>query len=65
MDPVDPGKTLQLDHAILAQYPIGYRHLAYLQAQVGYPIKKDMPGWTGPEVEALYADGARWLAAAT
>jgi hypothetical protein len=25
-------------------------------------VKVDMPGLTGPEVEALYRDGAVWLA---
>ena len=36
MDPVDPAATVKLDPAVLAKYPEGYRHLAYLQAQVGY-----------------------------
>ena len=30
--------------------------------EVGYPVKPDMPGLRGPEVEALYARGAAWLA---
>jgi hypothetical protein len=62
MDPVDPSARLTLDAALLAQFPEGYRHLAYLQTGIGYPVKRDMPGLTGPEVEALYARGARWLA---
>jgi len=62
MDPVSPSARLALDAGILAQYPEGYRHLAYLQSQIGYKIKKDMPALKGPEVEALYARGARWLA---
>ncbi|MFC7691616.1 nuclear transport factor 2 family protein [Paeniroseomonas aquatica] len=62
MDPVDPAATLALDAALLARFPAGYRHLAYLQTQIGYAVKADMPGLTGPEVEALYARGARWLA---
>ncbi|APW39824.1 hypothetical protein RD110_23640 [Rhodoferax koreense] len=62
MDPVSPSARLELDAATLAQYPEGYRHLAYLQSQIGYQIKKDMPALKGPEVEALYARGARWLA---
>jgi hypothetical protein len=62
MDPVDPSKTLALDTKLLSQFPEGYRHLAYLQSGIGYPIKKDMPGLKGPEVEALYARGRRWLA---
>ena len=62
MDPVDPSQTVKLDPALLNAFPVGYRHLAYLQSQIGYPVKKDMPGLQGPEVEKLYADGADWLA---
>lgn len=61
LDPVTPGTTPQLDLELLAQFPEGYRHLAYLQHRLGYPIKTDMPGLTGPEIERLYADGAVWL----
>jgi len=62
LDPVEPGATLTLDPQVLAQYPEGYRYLAYLQVQAGYAVKTDMPGLRGPEVEALYARGAAWLA---
>jgi len=62
LDPVDPAATLSLDSERLARFPVGYRHLAYLQSSIGYPVKDDMPGLIGPEVEALYAAGARWLA---
>ena len=62
MDPVDPGARLSLDPALLARFPEGYRHLAYLQTRIGYAVKADMPGLKGPEVEALYARDARWLA---
>jgi hypothetical protein len=61
MDPVDPGTSLKLDGDVLSEFPVGYRHLAYLQVQIGYPVKKNMPGLKGPEVEALYAIGERWL----
>ena len=61
IDPVDPSAVLKLDPALLAQFPIGYRHLAYLQTKIGYKVKVDMPGLDGPEVEALYALGAEWL----
>lgn len=61
MDPVDPARTLRLDPELLDQFPEGYRHLAYLQTQIGYEVKRDMPGLKGPEVEALYARGTRWL----
>ena len=49
------------DPALLAQFPEGYRHLAYLQSGLGYPIKRDMPGLKGEAVERLYASGAKWL----
>ena len=62
LDPVSPGTRLELDPDLLARYPEGYRYLAYLQVQAGYPVKLDMPGLRGPEVEALYARGAAWLA---
>ena len=42
--------------------PEGYRHLAYLQTQIGFKVKRDMPGLRGAEVEALYARGKKWLA---
>jgi hypothetical protein len=61
LDPVDPSATLALDPALLERFPVGYRHLAYAQTRIGYDVKRDMPGLTGPEVEALYARGARWL----
>ena len=61
VDPVDPAARLALDQAKLAEFPAGYRHLAYIQTQIGYTVKRDMPQLTGPEVEALYARGAAWL----
>ena len=62
MDAVDPAATPVLDPALLAEFPEGYRHLAYIQTRIGYKVKRDMPGLSGPEVTALYASGARWLA---
>ncbi len=61
MDPVDPAARLTLDATLLARFPEGYRHLAYLQTVIGYKVKPDMPGLKGPEVEALYARGRAWL----
>jgi hypothetical protein len=62
MDPVDPAAELALDPLLLSRFPPGYRHLAYLQTQIGYQVKTDMPGLQGPEVEELYRRGASWLA---
>ena len=61
LDPVDPSARLVLDQNLLAQFPEGYRHLAYLQTKIGYQIKRDMPGLDGPDLDALYAKGAAWL----
>lgn len=61
LDLVDPAAQLALDAEQLAQFPEGYRHLAYLQTEIGYDVKRDMPGLTGPELESLYDRGARWL----
>ena len=61
LDPVSPSAVLRLDEDLLRQFPEGYRHLAYLQTRIGYPVKRDMPGLVGPEVEALYARGQAWL----
>jgi SnoaL-like domain len=61
LDPVDPSAKLVLDRDLLARFPEGYRHLAYLQSRIGYKVKIDMPGIDGPELEKLYARGAAWL----
>jgi len=62
MDPVDPAATLALDRDALASFPVGYRHLAYLQRAAGFDVKPGLPGLTGPVVEEVYAQGRAWLA---
>jgi hypothetical protein len=62
MDPVSPSAKLDLDGSVLARFPEGYRHLAYMQTRIGYTVKSDMPGLKGPEVERLYRRGDAWLA---
>ncbi|MEN3284800.1 MAG: hypothetical protein V7607_5940 [Solirubrobacteraceae bacterium] len=62
LDPVDPAAELTLDAEVLGRFPAGYRHLAYAQTIIGYRVKPDMPGLTGPEVQQLYEDGRAWLA---
>jgi hypothetical protein len=61
MDTVVPNAELKLDADLLASFPEGYRHLAYLQSQIGYQIKPNMPGLRGDAVQALYASGKKWL----
>ena len=62
IDPLDPSAILKLDSQALAQFPEGYRHLAYIQTRIGYQVKMDMPQLKGPIVEDLYRRGADWLA---
>jgi len=62
MDPVDPAARLTLDPQRLARFPEGYRHLAYLQSNLGFDVKANLPGLRGPAVEKLYAEGRAWLA---
>jgi hypothetical protein len=61
LDPIDPAAKLELDPKLLAEFPEGYRHLAYLQTKNGFTVKRDMPQLKGPEVQKLYADGKAWL----
>ncbi len=62
IDPVNPAATVTLDAGRLAQFPEGYRHLAYIQTHIGYTVKLDMPMLKGPVVDELYRRGERWLA---
>jgi len=61
IDPVDPSASLKLDPEILKRYPVGYQHLAYLQAGLGFPVKTNMPGLRGEDADRLYALGRAWL----
>ncbi len=62
MTPVNASvMDFKLDRETLDAFPEGYRHLAYLQSLMGFPVKRDMPGLQGPEVEALLARGDCWL----
>ena len=61
IDPVDPTAVLNLDQKVLATFPEGYRHLAYIQTRIGYNVKMDMPMLKGEVVEELYKRGALWL----
>jgi hypothetical protein len=62
IDPVNPTEAPELHRLDLLAFPVGYRHLAYIQTTIGYEVKHDMPGLTGPEVANLYRRGAGWLA---
>jgi ketosteroid isomerase-like protein len=36
IDPVDPSQRITLDPAVLARFPYGYRHVAYVQSSNGH-----------------------------
>jgi hypothetical protein len=61
LDPVDPAAALRLDPELLARFPEGYRHLAYLQTSNGFTVRNGLPGLRGAAVEKLYAEGRAWL----
>jgi len=61
IDPLDSSAQLHLDAKKLSAYPEGYRHLAYIQTDIGYTVKMDMPMLKGAEVQNLYARGKDWL----
>ena len=61
LDPVAPSSRVTLDPALLARFPDGYRHLAYLQTKNGFVVKDGLPELRGKAVEQLYAAGRAWL----
>ncbi|MFJ3802595.1 nuclear transport factor 2 family protein [Streptomyces sp. NPDC090088] len=62
LDVVDPAASLKLDPELLGRFPVGYRHLGYVQTKVGFTVKPGLPGLVGEAVERLYREGAAWLA---
>lgn len=58
---VHPGQPLTLEPDLLARFPEGYRHLAYLQTKLGFDVSRTMPGTRGSEIEALQQRSRRWL----
>lgn len=63
LDPVDPAAHLVIDRTILDRFPVGYRHLAYLQTKSGQTVAVGLPGLRGPEIDRLTETGRAWLAA--
>ena len=61
MTTVEPNATLKLDPHLLQSFPEGYRHLAYLQTQMGFQINHTLPGTRGFEIEALGTRMQQWL----
>jgi hypothetical protein len=61
IDTVKPGEVVALDESMLTRFPVNYRHLAYLQTSLGFPVRTDLPHLRGEAAEALYRLGERWL----
>jgi len=62
IDPVDPQARISLDAQLLARFPEGYRHLAYLQTRNGARVNPNLPTARGDVLEALVAEANNWLA---
>jgi hypothetical protein len=61
IDTVDPAAHVELEQDLLLQFPEGYRHLAYVQTKAGYNVNRNLPGLSGPEIDALCRQGTGWL----
>jgi hypothetical protein len=61
--PVDAQQRIQLDPALLARFPDGYRHLAYLQTRAGATVNADLPTAKGAALDRLIAEAQAWLMA--
>ena len=57
--PLEVGAEVKLDADLLASFPQGYRHLGYLQTQLGMPVNKNLPG--KHDAAELLARMTRWL----
>ena len=62
MVPVGPGAHVALEADLLASFPEGHRYLAYLQTEMGFDVRRELPGARGPALDALLAAGLSWLA---
>jgi len=61
--PVDAQQRVPLDPALLARFPEGYRHLAYLQTRAGATVNADLPTAKGAALDRLIAEAQAWLMA--
>ncbi|OJJ67261.1 hypothetical protein ASPBRDRAFT_200415 [Aspergillus brasiliensis CBS 101740] len=68
---VTPDRVPVIDHERLREYPVGYRHLAYLQEQtMGVKVLRDLPGHrrekatgsvNGEKHDLLYWQAKEWV----
>lgn len=59
--PVVPGAVPRFDQEVLTRFPVGYRHLACIQTEVGFDVFPDLPGREGPAHDALMDRARNWL----
>ena len=52
----------ELDQERLGRFPMGYRHLAYLQTELGFDVSLTMPDGRSDAAAALIASGEHYLA---
>jgi hypothetical protein len=60
---VSDPRTIDDRHAVreLIENWAVWRDAGDWETELGFEVKRDMPGLTGPEVEDLYRRGAEWL----
>ena len=58
---VDPAEQPRFDRSRLMTFPVGFRHLAYLQAAGGATISMRIPGHNSAEQRELTAADQTWL----
>ena len=61
MDLVNPGTLLELDAQKLAQFPEGYRHLAYLQSSHGAQVSPHLATSQGEGFDRLVQEAQAWI----
>lgn len=61
LDPVRAGELPSLDQELLATFPPPYRHLAYLQHELGLSINRDLPEGGGQAWRDLVVETENWL----
>ena len=62
IDPVVPGRRVEIDAALLAAGRPSYQFLTYLNNRSGDPVPQDLPGDDRPDLlETFYADAEEWL----
>jgi|SRR5687767_10146546 hypothetical protein len=58
--PVNPSRIYKISEEEVANYPPGYRYLAWAEYKIGFPPRLDLDSH-GPAKEALYRKYKDWL----